>query len=82
MEVIGKGQHDFSNQRARRVEMIDIKERYVIDEKGKRTGVIIDIKDYKKILDELEELESIRAYDSAKSSGDEAIPFENAFGGW
>lgn len=58
--------------------MIEIKERYVIDEKGKRTGVILDIKDYKKILDELEELESIRAYDSAKASGDEAIPFEDA----
>ena len=58
--------------------MIEIKERYVIDEKGKRTGVILDIKDYKKILDELEELESIRAYDSAKSSGDEAILFEDA----
>jgi hypothetical protein len=26
----------------------------------------------------LEELESIRAYDVAKSSGDEAIPFEQA----
>ena len=26
----------------------------------------------------MEELESIRAYDAAKSSGDEAIPFDQA----
>jgi len=58
--------------------MIDVKERYIIDEKGNRTGVLLDIDDYNKILDELEELYSIRAYDAAKASGDEAIPFEEA----
>jgi hypothetical protein len=40
--------------------------------------VLLDIKDYRKILEELEELDSIRAYDSAKASGDEATPFEEA----
>ncbi|HEV2882981.1 MAG TPA: hypothetical protein VGX24_17050 [Pyrinomonadaceae bacterium] len=29
-------------------------------------------------LEELEELEAIRAYDAAKSSGEEAIPLEQA----
>ena len=55
-----------------------IKERYVIDEKGEHVGVLLDMSDYQKILEELEELESIRAYDAAKASGDEAIPFEKA----
>ena len=32
----------------------------------------------RKILQELEELESIRAFDAAKTSGDEAVPFEQA----
>ncbi len=58
--------------------MISIKGRYVVDEKGKKTGVILDIKDYQRMLDELEELESIRAYDSARSSGNEVVPFEEA----
>jgi len=58
--------------------MISIKGRCVVDGKGKKTGVILGIKDYQRILDELEELESIRAYDSAKASGDEVIPFEEA----
>ena len=58
--------------------MIKLKERYVVDEKGNRVGVLLDLEDYQKLLEELEELESIRAYDAAKASGDEAIPFEQA----
>jgi PHD/YefM family antitoxin component YafN of YafNO toxin-antitoxin module len=53
-------------------------ERYVIDEKGNRVAVLLNIEDYRKILEELEELDSIRDYDSAKASGDEIIPFEEA----
>ena len=52
------------------------KERYLTDEKGKKIAVIIDLEDYHKILEDLEELESIRAFDTAKSSGEEIIPFD------
>ena len=58
--------------------MVKLKERYIVDEKGNRIGVLLDIEDYHRLLAELEELESIRAYDAAKASGDEAIPFEQA----
>ena len=58
--------------------MPTVNEGYVVDEKGDRVGVILPIDDYRKLLEGLEELESIRAYDAAKSSGDEAIPFEQA----
>lgn len=58
--------------------MILFKERYVVDENGNRVGVLLDIADYHRLLEELEELESIRAYDAAKASGDEVIPFEQA----
>jgi hypothetical protein len=34
--------------------------------------------DYLRLTAELEELESIRAYDEAKQSGDEAVPFNQA----
>ncbi|MEW6685988.1 MAG: hypothetical protein AB1393_07265 [Candidatus Edwardsbacteria bacterium] len=57
---------------------ITLKERYLIDEKGKRVGVLLDMKDYRRLLEDLETLESIRAYDAAKASGDEAIPFKQA----
>lgn len=58
--------------------MSTFRERYVIDESGNRIGVILDIADYEKLLEEIEELESIRAYDAAKASGDESIPFAQA----
>ena len=58
--------------------MAKFKENYVVDEQGNPIGVVLDIADYRKLLEELEELEAIRAYDAAKASGDEAIPFEQA----
>ena len=58
--------------------MEKFKENYVVDEQGNRIGVVLDIADYRRLLEDLEELESIRAYDVAKASGDEAIPFEQA----
>lgn len=51
---------------------------YVVDESGTRVGVILSIDEYRKLLEELEELEAIRAYDAAKNSGDQAVPFEQA----
>jgi hypothetical protein len=55
-----------------------LNEEYVVDENGERVSVLLDWADYRRLLEELEELEAIRAYDAAKASGDEAIPFEQA----
>jgi len=55
-----------------------INEQYVVDNKGNPVSVILDIGVYRKILEELDELAAIRAYDAAKASDDEAIPFEQA----
>jgi PHD/YefM family antitoxin component YafN of YafNO toxin-antitoxin module len=57
---------------------IDLKERYVVDDAGNRVAVLIDIEEYERILEALEELESINAYDEAKASNDEVIPFDQA----
>nr|WP_217652713.1 hypothetical protein [Tangfeifania diversioriginum] len=37
------------------------------------------IRDYREMLDKLEELEDIRAYDEAVSGSEESIPAEQAF---
>ena len=52
-----------------------IKNKYVVDDNGKAVSVLLDIKAYGKILEELEELESIRAYDAAKASGEKPVKF-------
>ena len=57
---------------------LDLKERYLVDETGNRVAVLIEIEEYQKILEALEELESINAYDEAKASNDEIISFDQA----
>lgn len=51
------------------------KEQYVVDQNGNRTAVLLDVNYYHELLAALEEIESIRAYDEAKASDDEVIPF-------
>jgi hypothetical protein len=51
---------------------------FVVDDDGKKKAVILDIAEYRRLLEEAEELEAIRAYDAAKAAGDEAVPFEQA----
>ncbi len=52
--------------------------RSIVDTSGNRVEVVIDIAEYRRLLDALEERESLRAYDAAKASNDEAISFEEA----
>ena len=69
------------NRTARREvneKMTATKERYVVDEEGTRVGVLLDMDEYQSLLEACEELEAIRAYDAAKASGDEAVPFDQA----
>jgi PHD/YefM family antitoxin component YafN of YafNO toxin-antitoxin module len=58
--------------------MKTLTEKFLIDEKGEKVGVLLSFSEYKKLLEELEELESLYAYDRAKASKDEVIPFEKA----
>ncbi|HWB93848.1 MAG TPA: hypothetical protein VG605_18440 [Puia sp.] len=54
------------------------KENYIVDAKGKRIGVFLPIKDYNKIMEDLEELDDIKAYDKAMSRKLEFVPLEQA----
>ena len=54
------------------------REQFVVDGSGNKTAVLVDIDRYSELLEAQEELESIRSYDEAKDSNDEAIPFSQA----
>ena len=58
--------------------MTALQEQYVTDREGKRIGVFLDMEQFQQILDQLEELEDIRAFDAAMASDDEVIPFDQA----
>ncbi len=53
-------------------------EKYLVDEAGNRKAVVVPISEWKKIVEALEELHDIRAYDEAKSQPSDVIPFEQA----
>ena len=52
---------------------------YITNTKGKKLSVVLSIKDYKKMLDDLEELDDIRLFDEAKASKEKSVPAIEAF---
>ncbi|MBT3384046.1 MAG: hypothetical protein HN778_09670 [Prolixibacteraceae bacterium] len=52
---------------------------YITDKKGKKISVILPIREYKKMMEQIEELEDIKLYDKAIESDDEAIPANQVF---
>jgi hypothetical protein len=60
--------------------MAKIRERFVFDKNGRPAGVHLDFVECRDLLQELEAEACIRAYDRAKDSRDEAVPFEQALG--
>lgn len=54
-----------------------LKQKYITDEQGNQIGILLDIEEYRKLLEDSEELNAIRAYYLAISE-EEEIPFEEA----
>lgn len=50
--------------------------KFIKNKKGQKVSVVLDIKEYEKLMEDLEELDAIRAYDAAKASGETPIPYE------
>lgn len=55
-----------------------MKTQYLTDTTGKKTDIILSIRDYEKVMEDLEDLEDIKAYDRAKTRKSESVPFEKA----
>lgn len=55
-----------------------MKAQFITDKKGQKVSVIIPIKKYKQILEELEELDDQRLYDEVKALNEPAVPLEKA----
>ena len=56
--------------------MIQVKEKYIVDDKGKPTSVILTKKDYDRIVEYIEELEDVAAYDKAKQQKGKPTPWK------
>jgi hypothetical protein len=56
-----------------------MKTKFITDNKGKKVEVIISIEDYQKIIEQLEDVNDVRAYDKAKASKEVSVPIDEAF---
>ncbi len=55
-----------------------LRQQFIEDNKGHKIAVLLPIDEYNNMLERLEEIDDINAYDLAKASGDEVIPFDQA----
>ncbi len=51
---------------------------FLTNQEGEKIAVVIGIEEYEKLLQELEEIADVRAYDEANASGEIPAPFEEA----
>ena len=59
--------------------MLTVHPQYITDNNGKKISVVLPIKDFNAIMEELDELEDIKLYDEAKKSDEPSIPIDEAF---
>ena len=57
----------------------NVNPQFITDNVGRKISVVLPLKDFKAIMDELEELEDIRLYDEAHKSHEPSIPIDRAF---
>ena len=58
--------------------MVDLHPEFVVDGKQNRKAVLLPVTEWERVVDELEELDDIRTYDTAKSGSSEKLPFDQA----
>ena len=59
--------------------MLSVHPQYITDNTGKKLSVVLPMKEFKTIMEELEELEDVRLYDAAKATNEPSIPIDEAF---
>jgi PHD/YefM family antitoxin component YafN of YafNO toxin-antitoxin module len=58
--------------------MVTIHPEYVVDKDKHPRAVLLPISEWEKVMEELEELDDIRAYDKTKESAEDSIPLDQA----
>lgn len=59
--------------------MLTVHPQFITDKAGNKISVVLSVKEYEALMEELEELEDIRLYDEAKATDEPSIPIDEAF---
>ena len=52
--------------------------RFIVDSSGRPVAAVVSIAEYRRMIEQLEDLDDVRAYDRAKKSKSKAVPLEQA----
>ncbi|MBW8003400.1 MAG: hypothetical protein FVQ80_15530 [Planctomycetes bacterium] len=58
--------------------MLIVHPEFVVDERQKRKAVLLPYDEWQKIVEEMEELDDIRAYDESKAQPSDSVLFDTA----
>ena len=58
--------------------METLHEEYVVDQSGEKKAVVLSMKEWRQIMEELEELDDIREYDRVKKLKSDPVPLSDA----
>ncbi len=61
--------------------MVRFHPKFLTDASHRLEAVLLPIKEWEKLMEELEELEDLRAYDTAKASREDRLNFDQAVAG-
>lgn len=56
--------------------------KYLVDDRGRRTGVLLTIGEYDELMQAAEDLADLQAAHEARAEGGESLPWEKVKAGW
>lgn len=59
--------------------MLTIDPKFITDRAGKKISVVLPIKDFEAMMEQLDNLEDVRLYDEAKKHDEPSLPIDEAF---
>ena len=59
--------------------MLTVTPQFITDSTGKKISVILPIKEFEQMMEELAELHDIELYDKAKAANEPSVPIDEAF---
>ena len=59
--------------------MLTVHPQYITDNRGKKLSVVLPMREFKTIMEELDDLDDIRLYDAAEAANEPSIPIDEAF---
>jgi hypothetical protein len=59
--------------------MLTVTPQFITDSTGKKISVVLPIKEFEQMMEQLEDLHDIELYDEAKVANEPSVPIDEAF---